>query len=65
MIDDPTLPKRRVKVDLADLASAFDEAVSEAQQYLDLDSGQVVLVTEEINGNLRGIQWEAIEPILE
>lgn len=62
MIDDPTPMKRRVKVDLADLASAFDETFSEARQYLDVDTGQVALVSDEINGLLQELYEEAASP---
>lgn len=49
MPDEALPPTRRVKVDMAALAAALDEAFAEAQQYLDLETGQVVVVTDEIS----------------
>lgn len=49
MPDEDLQPTRRVKIDMAALAEALDEAFAEAQQYLDLETGQVVVVTDEIS----------------
>jgi hypothetical protein len=41
---------RRVKVDMPELAAAFDAGLMEASHFLDLETGNVVLVTDEDSG---------------
>jgi hypothetical protein len=49
---------RQLKVDLADLTFAFENASYEAEQYLDLETGQVILVTGEMRRYLEEIDEE-------
>ena len=69
MQDEDTPPTRRVKIDLDELAAALDQDFLEAQQYLDVETGQVVVVTDEIRRlRERTLSWlrdEDIEPIIE
>ena len=44
--------KRRLRVDLVELVGAFDSGPSEASYFLDLETGEVSLVTEEIRSEL-------------
>ena len=50
------LAKRQLKVDLDDLTFVFSSGFAEMQHYLDLEAGQVILVTDEM-------RWQ-LEPIL-
>jgi hypothetical protein len=50
--------KRQVRVDLAELAIALDTDFSELRQYLDLETGQVVSITDEIAWELEQIYEE-------
>ena len=43
-------PTRRLKVDLVDLAAAFDNASWEMSYFLDLETGRVILITAETRG---------------
>jgi Uncharacterised protein family (UPF0158) len=47
--------KRRLKVNLDDLQGAFDSAFAEMWHYLDLDTGDVVLVTEDHRRQLEAL----------
>lgn len=40
-------PRRRLRVDMDELESAFDNASHELRYYLDLETGDVVMVTDE------------------
>ena len=40
--------KRRVKVDLEELAIGLDTDFSELDQYLDLETGRILLIVQEI-----------------
>ena len=50
--------KRKVKVDLDELAIALDTDFSELHQYLDLETGRIVMITEEIAWDLKDIYEE-------
>jgi predicted dehydrogenase len=50
--------KRRVKVDLDELSAAFEIRMLEADNYLDLETGKVVMVTHEARGDLEEIYAE-------
>ena len=52
---------RRVRVDLADLALAFDDASWEASTFLDLDTGEVIRITAELRDELEAIYPELPE----
>src|SRR5215210_5231736 len=49
---------RKVKVDLDELVSAFDDGSPERNFYLDVDTGEVVLVTDETRRELEKIYEE-------
>ena len=51
---------RKVKVDLAELADAFDNSSEETTYYLDTETGETVLVTSEVNRHLEAI-YEAMD----
>ena len=46
---------RKLTINLSDLIDAFDNDSWEATYYLDLDSGEVILVTDETRGELNAI----------
>ena len=46
---------RKMTIDLAELAEAFDNSSWEATYYLDLDTGEIVFVTDETRGELNAI----------
>ena len=50
--------KRRLKLDLDDPAFAFEDASTEAANYLDLDTGEVVRVSDEIQQELERLYEE-------
>jgi hypothetical protein len=50
--------KRKLKIDLADLAMAFENASLESQSYLDQETGEVVLVTDETRREVEDIYEE-------
>ena len=50
--------KRQVRVDLAELAIALDTDSSQLHQYLDLETGQIVAIMEEIAWELEQIDEE-------
>ena len=52
---------RRVRVDLAELAEAFDEASWEVSSFLDLDTGEVIRITAEVRDELEAIYAELPE----
>jgi hypothetical protein len=53
----PPMP-RRIRVDLADLAAAFDGASGEVRTDLDLDTGEVVRVTGDVRQEPEGVYGE-------
>jgi hypothetical protein len=50
--------KRQVKVDMAELAIALDVSFPDIHHYLDLETGRVVMVTDEIRSDLEEIYDE-------
>jgi Uncharacterised protein family (UPF0158) len=46
---------RRLKIELSELAFAFEESSPEASYFLDLETGAIVLITEESRDELRKI----------
>jgi hypothetical protein len=46
---------RKLKLDLSELIEAFDSGMAEASYYLDRDTGEVVLVTDETRGELNAL----------
>lgn len=52
---------RRLRVDLADLADAFDDASWEAPAYLDLDTGAVIRTSADVLHELDAIRAELPE----
>ena len=46
---------RKLKIDLPELVSAFEESSPELNFYLDLETGEVVLVTEETRGEIERV----------
>jgi hypothetical protein len=56
-----TEPKRKLKTDLGELALAFDSGFGEAHHYLDLETGEVVMVTDDTRLELEIIREESGE----
>ncbi|MFB0546977.1 MAG: hypothetical protein ACETWB_08705 [Anaerolineae bacterium] len=54
-----TQKRRKLKVDLAELEFAFEDASGGASYYLDLETGQVVMITGEIRRELEDLYEEA------
>ncbi|MDP9379730.1 MAG: hypothetical protein M3Q29_06190, partial [Chloroflexota bacterium] len=52
--------KRRLVVDLSELEIAFENSLHELSYYLDLQTGEVVLVTEDARRELEGIYAEVM-----
>jgi hypothetical protein len=50
--------RRKLAIDLDDLDLAFDNASWETSYYLDLETGQVIMVTDEISRELEAIDEE-------
>ena len=50
--------KRKVKVNLDELSAAFEIKMMEADNYLDLETGEVVMVTDEARSDLEEIYDE-------
>jgi hypothetical protein len=46
---------RKLKLDLSELIEALDSGMAEAAYYLDRDTGEVVLVTDETRGELNAL----------
>jgi hypothetical protein len=63
----PETPKCRLAADLSELASAFEDASWETNHYLDLETGQIVTLTDEIHRKWEefsgGDESESDEPI--
>ena len=53
---------RRLKVDLAELTVVFNSAWGEMRHYLDLETGQVIMVSVETRRQLEAIYEEAYDP---
>jgi predicted nucleotidyltransferase len=53
---------RKLKVDLAELTVVFDSAWGEMSHYLDLETGQVIMVSSETRRQLEAIYEEAYDP---
>jgi uncharacterized protein UPF0158 len=53
--------RRRVRIDLADLAEAFDDASWEVSTFLDLDTGNVIRITAEARAELEALYAELPE----
>ena len=51
---------RRLKVDLSELEAAFDDTSGERSYYLDLETGEIVMVTDEGRQELERIYEEAV-----
>lgn len=50
--------KRKIKVDMAELAIALDEHSFQMHYYLDLETGEVIMITDEIASRLQEIYAE-------
>jgi Uncharacterised protein family (UPF0158) len=57
---EPPIP-RQIRVDLAGLVDAFDEGSDEVSAYLDLESGEVIRLTAEIQHELEAISADLPE----
>jgi hypothetical protein len=53
---------KKLQVDLAELALAFEDAMGERSYYLDLETGQVVWISQETRSELEGIYEEVYDP---
>jgi len=53
---------RKLSIDLGELAMAFEDATGERGCYLDLETGQVVWISQETRSELEGIYEEIYEP---
>jgi len=53
---------RKLKVDLGELMYVFDDASWETSHYLDLETGQVVMITQETRWELEHIYEEEYDP---
>lgn len=58
---DAAQEQRKVKVDMESLEMAFEDRSPEVSYYLDLDTGEVVAITFEINEELQSIYEEMPE----
>ena len=54
----PSQPRRKLKVDIAELAAALDDNSGGVKYYLDLETGEVVLVTDEVRDTLNDVYQE-------
>ncbi|HEY3082775.1 MAG TPA: hypothetical protein VGM69_23045, partial [Chloroflexota bacterium] len=50
--------RRRLKVDLTDIADALESANLEASSFLDLETGQVAFVTDEVRREMEALYEE-------
>jgi hypothetical protein len=53
---------KRLHIDLGELAMAFEDAMGEMSYYLDLETGQVVWITQDNRWQLEGIYEETYDP---
>jgi len=51
-------PKRKLSVNLSELESAFESSFETMSHYLDLETGQIVMITEDIHWRLEEIYKE-------
>jgi len=58
MRTDPTAPKKKLAVNLSELEFAFENTSEMMSHYLDLETGQVVMITEEVRWRLEEIYQE-------
>ena len=61
-MSDVIQPKRKLKVDMDELAAALDDASDSISRYLDLETGELVLVTYEERSLLNDI-YEELEEV--
>lgn len=52
-------PKRKLKIDLDELALAFDSSFGETYHYLDRETGEVILVTDDSRFQLEEV-WDQV-----
>src|SRR5438045_8266383 len=52
------LTPRRVRLKIADLVDAFDMGSDMVDQYLDLETGEVIPITEDIRSEMRAIEGD-------
>ena len=57
----PPCRTHRLRIDLADLADAFDEASAEVWAFLNLDTGEVIRTTRDVRQELEAIAAELPE----
>jgi hypothetical protein len=59
-------PKRKLKIDLGELALAFESGFGETSHYLDRETGKIILVTDDIRFQLQEL-WDRLDdaPTLE
>jgi Uncharacterised protein family (UPF0158) len=53
---------RKLQIDLGELAMAYEDATWERSYYLDLETGQVVWISDETRGELESIYEEIYDP---
>jgi hypothetical protein len=53
---------KRLQVDLGELVMAFEDASGESSYYLDLETGQVIWITQETRWELEALYEEAFDP---
>jgi hypothetical protein len=56
---------RKIKMDLSELMYAFEDTSWEASRYLDVETGQVVIITDETRWELERIYEEIYDPDVE
>ena len=61
---EPSRPRRKLKVDMEELAAALDDASGLVNYYLDQETGEVIPVTEEVRTALENI-YQGLEGGLE
>jgi hypothetical protein len=61
-MSDVIQPKRKLKVDLDEMTAALDDASDSISRYLDLETGDLVLVTDEERSFLKDI-YEELEEV--
>ena len=55
MLSHEESPLRKLKIDLGELTSAFQDTPDEAHSYLDFETGQVVMVTDDTRRELEAV----------
>lgn len=61
---EPLVP-RRLRIDLADLVDAFQNGAEGVSAFLDLDTGEVVWVTSEVQRELERIEEDIPEDLVD